>query len=76
VNFNDLKIIQKFLYNRVDFDLFKKLWYNTFGTSFIDDYLMEKFRQFRDCPINFILAQNEELFNEVLKEIKKRNYKG
>jgi len=75
LNYNNLIILKKFLYNQVNFDYFKKLFEKAFGPQ-DDFYLMEKFELFQRCQIDAVLKFEEKFLNIILDEIEKTGYKG
>ena len=73
VEFNDINILQKFLYNRVD----KKFMEDYFLTEFRDVDTEDLWNEFRKNQIAFI-TDNQEVgfFNHIKEQILARNYKG
>jgi len=73
ITFNQLNILQKFLTNRVDYDLFQ----NAFSTYYVEGYIEELFDIFRKNPVAFITDRAEtEFFDYIIDQIENTNYKG
>lgn len=71
MSFEDLNKIQKYCDNQVDFDIFKEIMKDI---SIHDDYLLEKFGDYKKNPIRFLTSQGlENQFYKILENIR---YKG
>ena len=72
--FDDLRIVAKFCWNQIDEEMFIKMMNKRYHDT---DYVKGKWREFVDNHIMFIIARDErELYQEILDEIKRINYKG
>lgn len=63
MDFDQLNRLQKFLDNRVDFDMFKKIMSEIYTG---DDYIAELWGQFRANHVSFITSRSEKVFFEAI----------
>jgi hypothetical protein len=74
MSYKELDILYKFCYNRMDYSMFQrmmKLKYSDVG------YIAEKWPLFKKDQIGFIISRGEKvLFDSIVDEINKTNYKG
>jgi hypothetical protein len=73
----DLDLLHKYLYNKVDFDEFKKLL--EIEIPFVDDnYAKEKWEIFNKNQISFIcsIMGSQKMLDKVIEDIKNKNYEG
>jgi len=69
------RIILKYCYNQINYDLFKKFFLNAYNVSDNEGYLTEKWNHFIHSMTPFLI-QHPEFMERVQKEIEKINYKG
>jgi len=76
IKFNELQILQKYLFNRVGYEEFKSAFNECYGVS-NDFYLLEKWNMFKLGQLAYIMNfGNEELLDIFQVEMKKIGYKG
>jgi len=74
MEFQELDRIVKYCSNQVNADKFVSLMMPRYND---ENYIMNLWPQFRDNSMMFMVARNEvELFNNIIKEMNKINYKG
>ena len=72
---DNMIIIGKYVLNNVNKDKFNKLMNDGVGHKLSDSYLKEKWEAFYTNQLSFLVCY-KEFTEEVIKEIKKTNYKG
>jgi len=74
MEFQELDRIVKYCSNQINADKFVELMLPKYNN---ETYIMNLWPQFRDNSIMFIISRTEtELFDNIIKEIKKINYQG
>lgn len=74
MNFQELNILQKYFYNKVNYIEFEKAMLTVYNDTNYIDNLWEDFKK---NPIKFLTSRNEEdVFNYFVEQIKKTNYNG
>ena len=72
--FDDLRVVAKFCWNQIDEDMFIKMMNKRYHDV---PYITGKWREFSNNHMMFIIGRDErELYQEILDEIKRTNYKG
>ena len=74
MDYNNINILRKFLYNRVDYDYFKKLLEKAYDRNFDEFYIMEKFEVFISRPFDVVLSFGEGFINIIAEEIERIGY--
>ena len=74
INYDDLNVLQKYLYNQVNYSVFLEgmmIIYND------ENYIKPLWKQFQSNGIGFIISRSErKFFDWLLKRIETENYKG
>jgi hypothetical protein len=74
MSYEELEVLYKFCYNRMNYDLFHKIMKQRYAD---DGYIEEKWGLFRNDYFGFIVSRGETvLFDGIVKEINRINYKG
>jgi hypothetical protein len=74
IDFKDLEILQKFFYNRANYDLFMEAMMAQYNDK---NYIEPLWSQFRDNAIGFLVARNEvQVFEFFKNKIIETGYKG
>ena len=73
IEFDDIKIFQKFLFNRVDYKLFSEA-ISIISTD--DGYINEKWEKFKKNQIGFLVDFDSNVFKFLLCEMYSLDYKG
>lgn len=75
VLFQELKVLQMFLWNRVNYDVFMKAMLTVYPNK--EDYIEGLWEGFRLDPIGFLVKRNEEdVYYYFINLIKTTGYKG
>jgi hypothetical protein len=76
LTYENFRIFGLYVYNRVDYNKFKKLFEKVFNEH-NEHYIESKWLEFNSEPLEFVMKLNsEEFFNLIVEEINKSNYKG
>jgi len=75
MNYKNFNILGKFLWNRVNIDIFKKLLERATGRELDDSYVEENWKKFRECQLQYLIGF-PEFFDVVWDYIDQTNYKG
>jgi hypothetical protein len=74
LDFNELQIFQKFLYNRVDYQLFLEAMKTVYDD---ENYIKPLWDEFTKGHIKFLTSRNEvQVFNYFISLINEMDYKG
>jgi len=73
LTFEELNILQKFLTNRVDYDLF----HHALEYKYTDSYIEDIWKIYIKNPIAFITDRSEEtFFDYIVNQIENTEYRG
>lgn len=74
LNYDDLNILQKYLYNQVNYSVFLEGMMTIYND---ENYIEPLWHQFQANGIGFIISRSErKLFDWLLNRIETENYKG
>ncbi len=74
ISFKDLCILQKYFYNRVNYNVFLEAMMTVYND---EDYIKPLWTQFRDNGVGFLVGRNEDkVFEYFINQIETTNYKG
>lgn len=76
IQHDELRILHKFLYNRVDLDMFREALEYSIGRVLFMSYVEEKWKVFNCNQIAFVAENNKELLDYFNQKIENTNYKG
>ena len=83
-----INVFYKFLYNKVDYSLFKELFTSAYTkgirylegyetkTTLSEDYLKQKWKEFNEGDLCGFVIKYPEFAYQVLNEIERSNYNG
>lgn len=75
MTYQELKLFNKYLWNRGNKDLFTKAM-KEFLPHTTQSYIDKNWEQFRNSPIQFIATYDEKFYNIVYSYMIEDNYKG
>jgi hypothetical protein len=75
MEYKELNILTKYVYNRVDYGVFSKA-IKSFIPHANDGYIMVKWEMFQKSQMNFIGTFDEKLFNYLYNKMVDEGYKG
>jgi hypothetical protein len=79
MKYEEFRIIGLFCLNQVDYNMFKRFLNEmiTDGNGEVaESYVTEKWMDFRNRPLEFLIGYDKKLFDLIKNEIEIRNYKG
>ena len=75
--YKNANLFHKYLWNEVDFDIFKIHLHKSVGNIYLSkEYMNEKWDQFQRGQMKFTVTFDERFFNACLSHMHEINYKG
>ena len=77
LNYKNTNLFHKYLWNKVDLELFKTHLHNSLDNIYLyDGYINEKWDQFQKSPIQFAVSFEPAFFNACFAHMHEIDYKG
>ncbi len=74
LNFDNLRKFHKYLYNKIGSKEFAEAMKKAIGAN--DEYVDERWQQFKKSPIQFVASYDRQLFNVLYKDMIECDYQG